>query len=296
MATLALAVPLGVFAFRYFSWPLLVLGFLYSMVALGTHGTVYLHRYSTHRAYRFRNPLTRFLFAHLVIKIVPEELYVISHHVHHQRSDLPGDPYNAQGGFLYCFLADANHQPVARGLGERDYQRMSLLLAHTGVRRNSFAQYQRWGSIAHPLPTLLEMILNWAFWYGAFFLLGGHALATALFGSACVWAVGVRTFNFGGHGSGRDLRRPEIDFSKDDRSINQLWPGLVAGEWHSNHHCYPTSARTGFLWWQPDTAWLVIRAMAALGWVSRFRDDRAAFHARYYQPYLSARAAARAAP
>ena len=53
-----------------------------------------------------------------------------------------------------------------------------------------------------PLGTLL----NWAFWFGVFYLVGGMALVCALFGGACVWAVGVRTFNYGAHGSGKDLR------------------------------------------------------------------------------------------
>ena len=284
LATLALAVPLVVFAARYFSWVLLGVAFAYAMIVLGTHGTVYLHRYSTHRAYVFSSPVARFLCAHAVIKIVPEELYVVSHHVHHKLSDRPGDPYNAEGGFLYCFLADANHQPIARDLSESDYRRASKLLAHTGVRRNSYAQYQRWGSIAHPVRTVIGIVLNWAFWYAAFFAMGGHALATALFGASFVWGVGVRTFNYGAHGSGKDARRPGLDFSDGDRSINQLFRGLVSGEWHSNHHLYPRSARAGFLRWQLDTAWLAIRAMAAVGVVKSYRDDRAKFLGEHYEP------------
>ena len=56
----------------------------------------------------------------LVIKTFPEEIYVVSHHVHHAKSDQPGDPYNANAGFLYCFLADVNHQPIAQNLSEED--------------------------------------------------------------------------------------------------------------------------------------------------------------------------------
>jgi hypothetical protein len=38
-------------------------------------------------------------------------------------------------------------------------------------------------------------------------------------------------------------------------SINQLFAGTVSGEWHNNHHLYPGGARSGFFWWQLDTAW-----------------------------------------
>jgi superfamily II DNA or RNA helicase len=55
----------------------------------------------------------------LMIKLIVEEAYVVSHHVHHLLSEQPGYPYNVNGGFWYCFLADANHQGVNRDLDER---------------------------------------------------------------------------------------------------------------------------------------------------------------------------------
>ncbi|WP_439582777.1 hypothetical protein [Dyadobacter bucti] len=30
-----------------------------------------------------------------------------------------------------------------------------------------------------------------------------------------------------------------VDFHSSDNSINQICPGIVAGEWHNNHHLYP---------------------------------------------------------
>lgn len=276
-ASLALFVPLVLFLTYHFEWWLVAVGFVYSMVVLGTHGTIWFHRYATHRAYTYRNAWLREIARNLVIKIVPEEVYVVSHHVHHKSADLPGDPYNAQGGFLYCFLADANHQGLNRELSQDDYRRAAGLLKHTGVRINSYAAYQKWGSLCHPLSTFAHYALNWLFWYAAFFLLGGHALALALFGSAAIWAIGIRTFNFAGHGSGHDQRKPGVDFNRADRSVNQLWPGYVAGEWHNNHHLYPRSARAGFLPYQLDLAWLFIRGCAQLGVVTSYRDDKAQF-------------------
>jgi sn-1 stearoyl-lipid 9-desaturase len=293
-SNLALAIPLVLFATYYFSWPLVALGFVYSMVVMGTHGTIWLHRYSTHRAYRFRNGFFRAVCRNLVIKIVPEETYVISHHVHHRYSDQPGDPYNAQAGFLYCFLADVNHQGVAKDLNESDYERLCGLLRHTGLRINSYASYQKWGSVCHPVSTIAHYALNWAFWYGAFYLLGGHALALAMFGSAHVWAMGVRTFNFAGHGSGKDARVEGIDFNTEDLSINQIWPGYVAGEWHSNHHLYPGSARCGFLRYQVDFAWYFVWTWSQLGAIASYRDFKSDFMRDHWQPYLFKKELARA--
>jgi sn-1 stearoyl-lipid 9-desaturase len=291
-ATLGFAIPLAIFFVYHFSWPLFALGFVYSMVVLGSHGTFWLHRYSTHRAYKFANPWIRLICRNLVVKIIPEEIYVISHHVHHRFPEKPGDPYNVHAGWLYCFLADVNHQTLNKDLSEADYAQVCKLLEHTGVRLNSYAQFRKWGSACHPAYTLGHYLSNWLFWYGAFYWIGGHALATALFGFSGVWAVGVRTFNYDGHGRGKDRRREGIDFNRDDLSVNQLWPGYVAGEWHNNHHLYPNGARCGFLPHQLDLPWLLIAGLRKLGLVHSVRDFRQDFLRDYLLPYRASRGSA----
>lgn len=294
-ATCSLSIPFFVFLISFFSWKLLLIGLAYSMIVLGTHGTIYLHRYSTHRAYRFRNALSRFIVRNLVIKIIPEEIYVISHHVHHQFPERPGDPYNVHGGWLYCFLADVNHQPIARNLSKQDYESLLKLMNHTGVRLNSYEQYLKWGSLCHPFFTCMHYVLNWAFWYIAFYLIGGHALSVAIFGMAVIWAFGVRTYNFDGHGRGRDRRRAGIDFNFKDFSVNQLWPGFVAGEWHNNHHLYPNGARSGFLGYQLDLAWLFIRFYYLIGGIISYRDYKSEFLKTHYLPFVTQKERARRA-
>ena len=284
--TVSLSVPFLIFLTHYFSWPLFLLGMVYSMVFLGSHGTVYLHRFSTHRAFRFSNSFSRFIVRNLVIKIIPEEVYVVSHYVHHLLSEKPGDPYNAHGGWLYCFLADVNHQPIARNLSQKDYSLVAKLMNQTGVHLNTYEQYRYWGSLCHPSWTILHFVLNWSFWYGLFFLLGGHALATAIFGCSVIWAFGVRTFNYDGHGGGKDKRQEGIDFNRADLSINQVWPGYVAGEWHNNHHLYPAGARSGFLPYQLDLAWEFIRFYHWIGGISSYLDYKKDFYEKFYLPYL----------
>lgn len=294
--TCLLVFPFFLFFIDHFSFSHLFLGLFYSMVLMGTHGTIYLHRYSTHRAYTFRNPFARFIVRNLTIKVIPEEIYVVSHHVHHWKSEQPGDPYNVHGGFLYCFLADANHQLIAQDLNEKEYDQLKKLMTHTGVKLNSYAQYRRWGSLCHPLRTLAHYVLNWSFWFAVFYFSGGLSLAIAIFGMAGVWAFGVRTFNFDGHGRGKDKRRDGIDFNRDDLSINQMWPGYVAGEWHNNHHLYPNGARSGFLPYQLDLAWLFIRFYRAIGGIKTIRDYRDDFYRDHYAPYLAAKALKSEAP
>ncbi|HEY8999830.1 MAG TPA: fatty acid desaturase [Mucilaginibacter sp.] len=287
LKVLCLAPFFTLFLVQYFNLYTLLIAFLYSMIIMGTHGTIWHHRYCTHGAYKFRNHFWRFFTQNLTLNVIPEEIYVISHHVHHSKSDKPGDPYNAYGGFLYCFLADVNHQPIAKNLSEQDYNRVKLLMLHTGVKANSYKQYKRWGSYVHPGRAVLSWILNWAFWGTVFYLLGGPALLCCLFGAAGFWAVGVRTFNYEGHGKGSGVQREGIDFNTKDKSVNQIWPGIVAGEWHNNHHLFPKSARSGFKPMQIDLAWVYIRTMNFLGAVSSYKDNKKQFNELYYLPELA---------
>jgi len=277
---------LVLFITKYFSFGLLAAGFVYGMILLGTHGTVWYHRYGTHHAFTFKNNWWRFFTQNLMLSIIPEEIYVVSHHVHHAKSDEPGDPYFAEGGFLYCFLADVNHQPIAKNLSEKDYNHVRTLMKHTGIDGNSYSAYQKWGSYAKPAATVASWLLNWSFWIAVFYLVGGMGLVCALLGGAFVWAVGVRTFNYEGHGKGADKRQEGIDHNRKDMSINQVWPGYVAGEWHNNHHLYPRSARSGFLPYQLDLAWCYIKMLHSFGAVTSYQDNKKDFYKDYHLPYI----------
>jgi len=271
------------FLFHHFSWKLLPVLFVYMMIIMGTHGTIWLHRYCTHKSFTFRNSFWRFVTQNLVIKTVPEELYVVSHHVHHAKSDQPGDPYNARAGFLYCFLADVNHQGVNKEMNEKDFKRTVYFMKHTGVMINSYKDYKKWGSIASPAYTVALWFGNWIFWYTLSFLIGGHALACTLFTGAMFWYAFVRIFNYTGHGKGEDKHVEGLDFDKSNLSINQWRPGYFAGEWHNNHHLYPGSARAGFLRWQLDLPWLYIYVLYKLGGVIAFHDSKKDFIKKYIE-------------
>ena len=125
------------------------------------------------------------------------------------------------------------------------------------------------------------LILNWSFWYGMFFLIGGHGLACAMFTGALFWFVLVRAFNYTGHGGGKVKHVDGVDFDRSNMSINQNRPGFLSGEWHNNHHLYPESARAGFLPYQLDLAWIYIYCLHKLGAVSRYTDSKKQFLERF---------------
>ncbi len=275
-----------VFITKYITWQLALFAVFYAMIVMGTHGTIWFHRYCTHNAYKFSNGFWRIFTQNLVLRTFPEEIYVLSHHVHHVKSDIPGDPYNPQGGFFYCMLSDVNHQGMNKNLNEKDYNKAAYFLKNSGVSINSYEQYKQRGSVATPFYTITLWLLNWAFWYCAFYLMGGHGLATAAFTGAMFWFVLVRAFNYTGHGKGAIMHKDGIDFDRSNLSINQNRPGLFAGEWHNNHHLYPGSARAGFLPYQIDLAWIYIYSMHKLGAVKSYKDSKAEFVRKYRSGYV----------
>jgi len=265
------------FITQHFSWILLGVIVLYSTVIMGTHGTIWFHRYCTHKAYRFSHPFWKLITQNLVIKTFPEEIYVVSHHVHHAKSDQPGDPYNPRGGFLYCMLSDVNHQGINKNLEESDYKKVSGMMKHTGVAINNFFRYRKWGSVTHPAYAVTLWLLNWAFWFTVLYFIGGMALVSAIFTAAMAWFILVRAFNYTGHGKGEAKHIEGVDFDRSNLSINQTRPGLLTGEWHNNHHLYPGSARAGFLPYQIDLAWIFIFCMHKIGVVASYHDSKAVF-------------------
>ncbi|MEJ0083773.1 MAG: hypothetical protein WDM78_23125 [Puia sp.] len=101
------------------------------------------------------------------------------------------------------------------------YHRVRNFLSHTGVGLNSYEQYLSWGSVSKPAYVVALWLLNWSFWYGVLWLIGGHALALACFSGAFFWFVLVRAFNYTGHGKGENKHVDGIDFDRSNLSINQ---------------------------------------------------------------------------
>jgi stearoyl-CoA desaturase (delta-9 desaturase) len=284
-AIILLLIPVFVvFVSQYLSILTLLAFLVYGMVLNSVHGTIWHHRFCTHKAYEFSNPIWRIITQNLVVRTVSEEAYAISHRVHHAKSDLPGDPYNAKSGLMYCMLAEFNHQNINRDLKESDYNRVSHFLSHTGIKRNSFAQYKKWGTITNPLYAVAMLLLNWTFWFAVFYLIGGLALVTAAFSGTLAWFLAVRYFNYVGHGGGKAKHQDGIDYDRRNLSINQVRPGLLGGEWHNNHHLYPSSARAGFLPGQLDLAWIYIWSLHKIGGVSSYKDFKAQFLEKYVVP------------
>jgi stearoyl-CoA desaturase (Delta-9 desaturase) len=272
---------LYMFVMHYFTWPMAIVFLVYTLIVMGTHGTVWYHRYCTHKAYQFSHPIWRFITQNMVIRTVSEEMYVVSHHVHHAKADQPGDPYNSRAGFLYCMLAEFNHQGISKELSETDYNKTSRFLRHCGIGINSYKQYKYWGSVASPYYAVAMWMINWCVWFLILYFIGGYALACTVFSAAMLWFVFIRAFNYTGHAKGKEKHVDGLDYDRSNLAVNQSRPGLLTGEWHNNHHLYPASARAGFLPYQLDLAWIIIYSMFKLRWVSSYHDSKKEFLNKY---------------
>src|SRR5262249_42976537 len=107
------------------------------------------------------------------------------------------------------------------------------------------------------LPIAVLAILIWL-GFGWSGVIWGFCISTVLIWHA-IHSIGSFGHRFGGY------RR----FATADNSRNKWFLALVLlGEgWHNNHHFYPASARAGFVWWEYDIVYWVLKCMERLGLV-----------------------------
>jgi stearoyl-CoA desaturase (delta-9 desaturase) len=214
------------------------------------------HRYFSHKGYRTSRAF-QLVLAFLGTTAVQKGplWWAAVHRRHHRYSDQPGDPHSPRHGFWH---------------------------AHQG-----WIFDPRWGG------TPLEAVRDFArypelVWLNRYHFVGPLALALGCLAvggfAGLVWGFSVSTvlqwhstyaINSLAHRLGT---RP---YDTGDDSRNNWWLALLTlGEgWHNNHHYYMASARQGFLWWEVDVTWYVLRALAALGIVWDLREPPASVRA-----------------
>ena len=235
-------------------WRDLVIGaVLYTATALGV--TVGFHRLLTHRAFK-TGPVTRAVLAILGSAAIegPVTSWVADHRKHHAYSDREGDPHSPhvgheegwRGALKGFFHAHVGWLFIHTQRGSKE--RFAPDLLKDPVIRFVDRTFFVWAIAG----LLLPFVLGWAF---------GGTIEAAL--TALLWAGVLRMFllhhvtysvnslchMFGG--------RP---YDTKDHSRNfapVAWLSFGEG-WHNNHHAFPTSAKHGLRWWQPDpSAWLI---------------------------------------
>jgi stearoyl-CoA desaturase (delta-9 desaturase) len=250
----------------------------FSIAAIGTltfigwfvgtvYNTVWYHRYCSHQAFKFSNIWFARIFSWTNPIFLREESYVIPHRIHHAKSDEPGDPYGPHLGWLGSYLATETQQKTTRRLTTAEYERLVKSLGHVGFVSNSYEQYQRTGSVENIWHYFAHVIFAHLFWGVVAWAVAGWLGVWAWVSGMFVSMLVLRDFNYRGHSSLTGTR-------KHGAPVNQVFYGLIAGEWHENHHNYPRLARSGLRWWQIDVSYWIILAMKSCGMVSQCNSTR----------------------
>jgi sn-1 stearoyl-lipid 9-desaturase len=233
--------------------------FFGSYLYLGLGITLGYHRLLTHKALSVPRWLMYVIcFGGYMCLMGSPVVWVAVHRLHHQKSDLPGDPHSPRDGFkhaLYGWMMDMQSvqsdeelraqckdlmkDPVFRWLGSSHapQQAMMCLGACIAVRLLILVFFGMGALLANLLATFM------VFW------------STQLVNAVC-------------HLPGWGYQSHED--SKDD-SLNVWWVAILSlGEgWHNNHHAMPTSARHGMAWWEFDVTWYTTVILEKLGLANR---------------------------
>ncbi|WP_449430642.1 delta-9 fatty acid desaturase DesA [Pseudomonas putida] len=209
--------------------------------------TVYLHRYSAHRALELNGALKHFFRFWLWLSTAQNTReWTAVHRKHHAKCETPDDP----------------HSPLYKGLGTVLRKGAELYREEAGnpetlriygkncpddwVERNLYSRY-KFAGIA--LMAVLDLLL--------FGTIGITIWAVQMMWIP-FWAAGV--VNGLGHAVGYR------NFECRDAATNLVpWGILIGGEeLHNNHHTYPNSAKLSVKRWEFDMGWAWIRLFCLL--------------------------------
>ena len=238
-----------------FSWTAFITAAVLYYVRLFSIGAFY-HRYFSHKTYKTTR-FWQFIFA-LIAGISAQRgpLWWAAHHrQHHLVADQPADAHSpVQHGFWWSH--------VGWFLSKKHYY-------YNPERVRDLARYPELVFL-NRYDTLLPMIL-----FGTL-LVSGYLLREFMpqlgTGPAqmLIWGFSISTIaafnttvliNSLSHILGKKR------FATTDNSRNNLlFAILTLGEgWHNNHHHYPASARQGFMWWEIDITYYIIKLFEKLG-------------------------------
>jgi len=250
----------AVAALFHFSWTLLFVSAALYWVAVGFGISLGYHRLHTHRSYQVPKWLDYFFAICGTLTLEGGPIFwVATHRIHHQHSDLEGDPHTPREGTWWAHMGW-----IVSGDGLHHDASVLARYVPDLVRDPIHVALSKWHWTSNVVVGLGLLAYG-----GVPYVLWGIFFRTTV-GLHATWLVNSATHKWGS-------RRFE---TKDD-STNSWWVALLTfGEgWHNNHHAHPTSARHGLAWYELDLNWIAIRSLQACGlaWdVRRARVDRGA--------------------
>lgn len=209
--------------------------------------TIYLHRYSAHRALEL-HPVVEHLFRFwlwLTTGMRTKEWTAV-HRKHHARVETVEDPHSPQiYGIWKVLFAGTELYKMAVTDGAM-VERFGAGTPNDWIERNLYTPFN-----------MIGLVVMFVIDVALFGVIGITIWAVQMVWIP-FWAAGV--INGIGHYWGYR------NFDTPDESRNLFPLGVIIGgeELHNNHHMYPTSARLSKKWWEFDLGWLYIQVLVAL--------------------------------
>jgi len=245
----------AVSAFFMFSWQALAVALFLFWMCTGLGISMGYHRLHTHRSYQVPLPLEYFFAVCGALALEGGPIFwVATHRIHHQKSDLAGDPHSPRDGVWWAHIGWLL-------VGPSKHNNTPLMAKYAPDLAKD--RFYVWLNDYHWVPLILLALLLFAMGGTAFVVWG--VFLRVVVGLHVTWMVNSVTHMWGS-------RR----FNTRDDSRNNWWLALISsGEgWHNNHHAHPTSARHGLAWYEFDLSWMQIRILRFFGLAKSVRVAR----------------------
>jgi len=241
-------------AFFFYTWQRLAVMIALYVLAINVGVGMCYHRLLTHRGYQVPKWLEYCMTVCASLALEGGPIFWVStHRVHHQKSDLMGDPHTPrEGGFWahtgWILFGNALHAQT--GLLSRYVPDLSRVRFHVWISKFHWIPLTASGLLLFGLGWLTGGPQN------AFGMLLWGAFLRVTLGLHATWLVNSATHMWGS-------RR----FNTRDNSRNNWWVALFTGGegWHNNHHANPVSARHGLAWYEIDVNYWGIWLLSRLG-------------------------------
>lgn len=205
------------------------------------------HRYFAHKSFKTSRAMQLFLALLGATSLQRGVLWwADTHRYHHRWADTPTDLHSpTYHGFLYSHSGWFMYQ---------NNRRTNLSNVADLAKFRELVWLDDWRF--HYIPFLIYVLAIYLLfgWTG---LIWGIALSTVLLWHSVHWIQSM-SHSYGGY-----RRWPSADQSR-----NHWLFGLISlGEFHNNHHYYPSSCRQGLAWWEIDLNYYLLKIMSWLGLV-----------------------------
>jgi len=228
-------------------WGYVVVALVFTHITIASV-TIYLHRYSAHRALDLHPVVAHFFRLWLWLTTgMSTKAWTAIHRKHHAKCESEEDPHSPQVLTLKKVMLEGGELYRKEAKNQDTLDKYGHGTPEDWVERNVYSGIDK-GGVA------LMLIVN-------ILLFGPIGLTVWAVQMLWIPVTAAGVINGVGHYYGYR------NFQVEDASTNIVpWGILIGGEeLHNNHHAYASSARLSNKWYEFDIGWLYIRLMEIVG-------------------------------